>query len=84
MLPGVNPVSAKRTVVVEALLTVPTAVAPPSRKTAYVSVVARSSVDAAQLRSTRPETVLVPVGRPGTVGGVVSGGGWVALRRSTE
>ena len=82
MLPPANPVSAQVTEPVEALETVPTAVVPPSRNTRYVRVVAWSSVDADQVRSTRPATVLVPDGWPGTVGGTVSGGP-LDPRRST-
>src|SRR5262249_42804902 len=74
VLPAVSPVSANDTVVVLADVTVPTAVGAPSRNTAYLRDVARSSLDAAHDRSMRPDIVLVPLGRPGIVGGVVSGG----------
>ena len=63
----------KATLVVDALVTAPTAVAPPSRNTRYVIDVARSSVDAGHVRSICPARTEVPVGTPGVVGGAVSG-----------
>ena len=64
--------SVNDTVVVDALVTEPAG--EPSRYTSYRRLADTSSSAAAQLRPIVLDEVLAPVGTPGCVGGVVSGG----------